>query len=173
MPGVFEPLIISSMLRPWVSQAFQDTKGLRTEDVSRISYELWSAVDHCAKNKVMHRDIKPENIMFVDSSRGSQLRLIDFGSGRCDGLEQTPDNDVDRYTTFAGSAFYISPEMFQHSYTNKTDVSSSRQLRHSANQTMSTSCSNIRTPSLPGVVCGGRPLCLSRGFSCRQASNGF
>ncbi|EJK43840.1 hypothetical protein THAOC_37677 [Thalassiosira oceanica] len=107
---------------PWVSKAFQDTSGLRTEDVSRISYELWSAVDHCAKNKVLHRDIKPENIMFVDSNRSSQLRLIDFGSGRCDELEQAPGNEVDRYTTFAGSAFYISPEMFQHSYTNKTDV---------------------------------------------------
>lgn len=109
-------------MMPWVSKAFQDTSGLRTEDVSRISYELWSAVDHCAKNKVLHRDIKPENIMFVDSNRSSQLRLIDFGSGRCDELEQAPGNEVDRYTTFAGSAFYISPEMFQHSYTNKTDV---------------------------------------------------
>ena len=121
-----------------MSKAFQDTSGLRTEDVSRISYELWSAVDHCAKNKVMHRDIKPENIMFVDSSRSSQLRLIDFGSGRCDELEQTPGNEVDRYTTFAGSAFYISPEMFQHSYTNKTDVSSKSGHRDiAANQTTS------------------------------------
>jgi len=135
------------MHRPWVSKAFQDTKGLRTEDVSRISYELWSAVDHCAKNKVLHRDIKPENIMFVDSSRGSQLRLIDFGSGRCDGLEQTFENVVDRYTTFAGSAFYISPEMFQHSYTNKTDVRSSRPQRYCRQPNNMSTSSNIRMSS--------------------------
>ncbi len=43
------------------------------------------------------------------------MRLIDFGSGTnkvVDGL----------HTTFAGSAFYISPEMFQRTYTLKTDV---------------------------------------------------
>ena len=46
-------------MMPWVSAAFKDTSGLRTEDVSRICYQLWSAVDHCAKHKIIHRDIKP------------------------------------------------------------------------------------------------------------------
>lgn len=46
-------------MMPWVSSAFKDSRGLRTEDVSRISYQLWSAVDHCARHKVIHRDIKP------------------------------------------------------------------------------------------------------------------
>eukprot|EP00535_Pseudo-nitzschia_heimii_P008357 CAMPEP_0197190142 /NCGR_PEP_ID=MMETSP1423-20130617/21052_1 /TAXON_ID=476441 /ORGANISM="Pseudo-nitzschia heimii, Strain UNC1101" /LENGTH=561 /DNA_ID=CAMNT_0042642451 /DNA_START=427 /DNA_END=2112 /DNA_ORIENTATION=- len=88
---------------------------LRTDEVSRISYQLLSAVDHCAKNNVINRDIKPENIMFSSPSPDSQLRLIDFGSGTnkvVDGL----------HTTFAGTAFYISPEMFQNTYTQKTDV---------------------------------------------------
>jgi len=46
-------------MMPWVSSAFNDSSGLRTEDVSRIAYQLWSAVDHCARHKVIHRDIKP------------------------------------------------------------------------------------------------------------------
>lgn len=53
--------------------------------------------------------------MFVSPQPGADLRLIDFGSGTnkvVDGL----------HTTFAGSAFYISPEMFQRTYTSKTDV---------------------------------------------------
>lgn len=36
-------------------------EDLRTEDVSRIAFQLLSAVDHCARHRVLHRDIKPEN----------------------------------------------------------------------------------------------------------------
>jgi len=96
----------------YVSRREED---LRTDEVSRISYQLLTAVDHCAKNNVINRDIKPENIMFTTSGQDSELRLIDFGSGTnkvMDGM----------HTTFAGTAFYISPEMFQNTYTQKTDV---------------------------------------------------
>lgn len=112
-------------MMPYLSKAFQDTGGLRTEDVSRISYQLWSAINHCAKHNVIHRDIKPENVMFCNTKKDSELRLIDFGSGTYDGavVEQSEaGGDVDRHHTFAGSAFYISPEMFQRNYTPKTDV---------------------------------------------------
>ena len=96
----------------YVSRREED---LRTDEVSRISYQLLSAVDHCAKNNVINRDIKPENIMFASPSPDSELRLIDFGSGT--------DKVVDgNHTSFAGTAFYISPEMFQNTYTQKTDV---------------------------------------------------
>lgn len=67
--------------------------------------------------------------MFRTSAKDAELRLIDFGSGTMDGLEKTQtdntdttNDDVDRHHTFAGSAFYISPEMFQRTYTDKTDV---------------------------------------------------
>ena len=82
-----------------------------------------------------------ENVMFCNTYKNSDLRLIDFGSGTMDGLEKHPqDNgaannntdtnnmiggggdDIERHHTFAGSAFYISPEMFQRTYTSKTDV---------------------------------------------------
>lgn len=125
-------------MMPWVSKAFEqcdesNNGGLRTEDVSRVCYQLWSAVDHCAKHGVIHRDIKPENVMFCTTERDSQLRLIDFGSGTLDGIQANPDtneivtgnnaeSEVERHHTFAGSAFYISPEMFQRTYTSKTDV---------------------------------------------------
>ena len=73
--------------------------------------------------------------MFCTAEKCSQLRLIDFGSGTLDGegSEDPVANDsgassdpqpseVDSHHTFAGSAFYISPEMFQRAYTSKTDV---------------------------------------------------
>ena len=90
-------------------------EDLRTDEVSRISFQLLSAVDHCANNNIINRDIKPENIMFVSSSSDSELRLIDFGSGTDKVVEGL-------HTTFAGTAFYISPEMFQNTYTQKTDI---------------------------------------------------
>jgi len=105
--------------------------GLRIEDLRRIGFQLVDAVGHCARSGVIHRDIKPENIMFVEGRRGSQLRLIDFGSGTIDSdtntngiitVEQADGRHLQKHATFAGSAFYISPEMFQKDYTCKTDV---------------------------------------------------
>jgi serine/threonine protein kinase len=106
---------------------------LTIEQVSRIAFQLLSALHHCATHKVIHRDVKPENVMFQDPTPSAEIRLIDFGSGTF--IHPTPDtvnhavklaedfnDDLRVHTTFAGSAFYISPEMFQHSYTYKTDV---------------------------------------------------
>lgn len=90
-------------------------EDLRTEDISRISYQLLDAVNHCQKNNVIHRDLKPENIMFLTNQHDSELRLIDFGLSTnrfADGL----------HTTYSGTPFYNSPEMFKNKYTSQTDV---------------------------------------------------
>jgi serine/threonine protein kinase len=101
------------------------TEDLRTEDVSRIAFQLLAAVDHCAAHGIIHRDIKPENVMFLSPAPGAAVRLIDFGSGTVNASHKLVNQDEENstmHTTFAGSAFYISPEMFQHTYTYKTDV---------------------------------------------------
>lgn len=52
--------------------------------------------------------------MFCTPQKDSELRLIDFGSGTLDNLEintESVEDEVDRHHTFAGSAFYISPEV--------------------------------------------------------------
>lgn len=72
--------------------------------------------------------------MFKSSEKGSPLCLIDFGSGTMSSDEEVQIESLPKpckqsngdilslFTTFAGSAFYISPEMFQRCYTCKTDV---------------------------------------------------
>ncbi|CAB9514753.1 MAP kinase-activated protein kinase 2 (Fragment) [Seminavis robusta] len=97
---------------------------LRTEDVSRIAFQLLTAFECCAKHHIIHRDVKPENIMFLQPTPKSELRVIDFGSGVMDdpNAELEEGAEFGRHTTFAGSAFYISPEMFQRTYTKATDI---------------------------------------------------
>lgn len=92
-------------------------KDIRTEDMSRISYQLLSAINHCSENSIIHRDIKPENIMFTTEAPDATLKLIDFGSG----TSQVIDGDG-MHTTFTGIAFYNSPEMFHKKYSSKTDI---------------------------------------------------
>jgi serine/threonine protein kinase len=67
--------------------------------------------------------------MFKNGTRGASLSLIDYGSGTLEtsdteqtSIEQSDGKMLLQHTTFAGSAFYISPEMFQKKYTSKTDV---------------------------------------------------
>ena len=74
-------------------------EGLRTEDVSRIAYQLLSAVDHCDKHNIFHRDIKPENIMFKSNTKNAELRLIDFG---CATMDEEAGNE---HVTFAGETY--------------------------------------------------------------------
>lgn len=117
----------------YVSEVYGES-GLRTEDVSRISFQIFDALEHCAKFGIIHRDIKPENIMFSETKEGSPLQIIDFGSGTIstddDVLAESaptpsPQEDgsiLSMFNTFAGSAFYISPEMFKRNYTVKTDI---------------------------------------------------
>ena len=82
--------------------------------------------------------------MFRNASRDAPLVLVDYGSGIIDEtvkqeqalddqselktrpepvyVEQGDGTSLLQHTTFAGSAFYISPEMFGKKYTFKTDV---------------------------------------------------
>lgn len=114
-----------------------EEEGLTTDDVSRMSFQLLDAISYCAKFGIMHRDIKPENIMFKSKTRGAALQLIDFGSGSIESLHQAEKKDENgqttmlkqsdgssliKHSTYAGTAFYISPEIFRESYTYKTDV---------------------------------------------------
>ena len=48
-------------LNDFIAQQQSTAEGVETADVSRIAFQLLSAVNHMAQHKIMHRDIKPDN----------------------------------------------------------------------------------------------------------------
>jgi len=69
--------------------------------------------------------------MFTSSQPGSDLRLIDFGCGALDtqpvdnvnnSIHQADGTLLHRHATYVGTPFYSSPELFQRSYSQRTDV---------------------------------------------------
>ena len=79
---------------------------------AKIMQTLLKAINHWHSLGITHRDIKPENIMFGDDDI---LKLIDFGLSR-----QVQKGGV--LHGAVGSIYYIAPEVFSKSYSNKCDI---------------------------------------------------
>eukprot|EP00922_Rhytidocystis_sp_ex-Travisia-forbesii_P049193 GHVS01073262.1.p1 GENE.GHVS01073262.1~~GHVS01073262.1.p1 ORF type:complete len:640 (-),score=81.16 GHVS01073262.1:387-2306(-) len=76
---------------------------------------ILSALYYCHEHNIVHRDLKPENFLFLDKTKDSPLKIIDFGlAARCD--------DKTILTTKAGTPYYVAPQVLQGKYTNKCDL---------------------------------------------------
>ena len=73
--------------------------------------QLFQAINHCHALDIIHRDIKPENIMVTNDD---QIRLIDFGLAAV-AKKRT-------LTEFAGTPYYMAPEVIKHLYGRKSDI---------------------------------------------------
>lgn len=91
---------------------------LNRNHVSKICFQLIDAVQFCNQHSIIHRDIKAENVMFAEDSVDSEIRLIDYGAS----TNKYNPVDPSFHTTYAGSPFYISPEMYQRKYKDTTDM---------------------------------------------------
>lgn len=77
--------------------------------------QLFTALYHLAKHRIVHADIKPDNILV--SANFTQLKLCDFGSAF---FETDSDNDP---TPYLVSRFYRPPEvMLGLEYDKATDL---------------------------------------------------
>lgn len=86
---------------------------LQESEVLGIIYKALSAVNYLHGLNICHRDIKPENFLLLDEE-GGHLKLVDFG------MSNFVKND--ELSTFAGTPYYIAPEVIQGSYGKECDV---------------------------------------------------
>ncbi|WP_348945890.1 serine/threonine-protein kinase [Chitinibacter sp. FCG-7] len=74
---------------------------LSIRQVISIARQMFAALGHAHRHKVIHRDIKPANLMLT---REGRLKITDFG------IAQMPASDLTRTGTVLGSPRYMSPE---------------------------------------------------------------
>ena len=71
-----------------------------------IAEQLADALDAVHEQGVVHRDVKPDNIALIETSRGVQIKLFDFGVASVD----TRDVRVTEPGTLLGTPAYMSVE---------------------------------------------------------------
>ncbi|XP_070560776.1 serine/threonine-protein kinase pdik1l-B-like isoform X1 [Ptychodera flava] len=80
--------------------------------------QLADAVSFLHEKRIVHRDLKPENILITMRGGQPQAKVADFGLAKV--CESLVGRNV--MTTFCGTEFFMAPEVFGHSYTEKADV---------------------------------------------------
>lgn len=79
-------------------------------DAAGVISKLLEALHHCHSLGIVHRDMKPENIMF---GADGEVRIVDFGLAK---------ESVAKMSTFAGTPYFMAPEVLNHNYGQKCDV---------------------------------------------------
>mmetsp|Transcript_7816 Transcript_7816/g.11595 ORF Transcript_7816/g.11595 Transcript_7816/m.11595 type:complete len:379 (+) Transcript_7816:195-1331(+) len=95
------------MIMEYVSggELFSHLKKCKRFDAERARFyaaELYLAIEHLHKNKVVYRDLKPENILL---RADGHICLTDFG------LAKILPTALDRTHTFCGTPEYLAPEI--------------------------------------------------------------
>ncbi|KAH7280590.1 hypothetical protein KP509_36G004500 [Ceratopteris richardii] len=89
-------------------------KCFSEQEAALILKSLMESIEFCRSMGLMHRDVKPENILFLDDS-DTCIKLADFGLS----VEFSPEQN---FSDFAGSPYYIAPEVLKGQYTQEIDV---------------------------------------------------
>ncbi|KAH7299180.1 hypothetical protein KP509_25G076400 [Ceratopteris richardii] len=92
------------------------TRGKYTErQASRAFRTIIEVIANCHSRGVMHRDLKLENFLLLNKKEESPLIAIDFGLS----VFFKPG---DVFTEFAGTAYYMAPEVLGHQYGPEADI---------------------------------------------------
>ena len=85
--------------------------------LSKVFWQITSAINYCHHKGLCHRDIKPENICFINlgNMENNPVKIIDFGFGRFISPKKKLSSEV-------GTALYVAPEVLQHDYNEKCDI---------------------------------------------------
>ena len=92
-------------------------KDMYSEKNAAIIRQMISAVEYCHNNGIAHRDLKPENLLYLNqgSEDNNPIKVIDFG------LSQVISHQR-KLKTKVGTAYYVSPEILEGSYSEKCDI---------------------------------------------------
>lgn len=90
-------------------------EGLGIEKAVSITAQILDAIRYAHKNSVLHRDLKPENILLTEKDQKKFIKVADFGLARFIRAGSLS-------ASTAGTPIYMSPEVWQGSYTEKSDI---------------------------------------------------
>ena len=98
------------------------------KDYTKISWilQIMEAVKYLHDKRIVHRDLKPENVLLKDDV----IKLTDFGISRwysSHSSNMAEENNLSEYVeafmgTFAGTPYWVAPEVFDQRYTEKADI---------------------------------------------------
>ena len=88
----------------------KDGQDYSEYEAANVISKCLEALNHIHSLGIVHRDIKPENIMF---GADNEVRLVDFGLAK---------ESVAKMKTFAGTPYFMAPEVLNHNYGSKCDI---------------------------------------------------
>lgn len=90
-------------------------KGILSEqEVLNIIFKALSAINYLHNLNICHRDIKPENFLLATDEDDAELKLVDFGMSNF-----VKSSEL---STFAGTPYYIAPEVIKGGYNKECDI---------------------------------------------------
>lgn len=110
---IFE-LMPKGTLRENLYKCAKDSKKFSQEGLMTRFMDIASGLTYLHKNGIIHRDLKPENILVTEDNR---LKISDFG------LATAIDKHYTNHQTWAGTKWYMSPEVrMKQPYDKSIDV---------------------------------------------------
>ena len=99
-----------------VLDEIQRAENFTEADAARYVKNVLNAMAACHGAGIIHKDLKPENIL-IDSEKGFQLKIIDFGTAKSqfEELEMTIDQVF-------GTPYYSAPEGLLGEFCDKSDI---------------------------------------------------
>ncbi len=122
-----QPYLVVELLRGETLKQYLSSRSLSPSEVITLGQHAASALAAAHAKGIVHRDIKPANLFVVESGRDrKQLKILDFGLAKKQGLEASPDSryfgetsdgatatgmlDLTTPGSTIGTAAYMSPE---------------------------------------------------------------
>lgn len=90
-------------------------KVYREKEAQEVLVQITQGLKYLHENKIAHCDLKPDNLLFLTAAEDAKIKIIDFGLSRY-------AKHREYFTKFAGTSFYIAPEVHTEKYSYYCDI---------------------------------------------------